>query len=99
MQAGHVRRFFFIDTLLATSAADPGAASGSRAVVFPSSMSLVVTIRPDARNRIYPPCLTIGCVQAVLRCVSGVLRVPHAGLLDPHLHQCRMHAFCWLLLA
>lgn len=33
--------------------------SGSYAVQFPASMKLSITIRSDARNKIYPPTLTI----------------------------------------
>uniref|UniRef100_A0A383WB01 Meckelin n=1 Tax=Tetradesmus obliquus TaxID=3088 RepID=A0A383WB01_TETOB len=57
-QSGHVRRFFYIDTQLSISTAATGASS-SQAVVYPSAMSLLVQIQPGARNRIYPPLLTI----------------------------------------
>jgi hypothetical protein len=53
-----VRRFFYIDTQLSISTAATGDSS-SQAVVYPSAMSLLVQIQPGARNRIYPPLLTI----------------------------------------
>jgi hypothetical protein len=58
LQSGHVRRFFYIDTQLSVSTAATGDSS-SQAVVFPSAMSLLVQIQAGARNRIYPPLLTI----------------------------------------
>jgi len=57
-QAGHVRRFFFIDTQLSRSTAS-GSDAGTQAVVYPSQMSLLLQIQPDARNRIRPPLLTL----------------------------------------
>jgi hypothetical protein len=67
-QAGHVRRFFFADTLLGTSSSSSAASAGgdgglsissSAAVVFASQLSLVVQIQPGARNRIRPPLMTL----------------------------------------
>lgn len=58
LQTGHVRRFFYIDTQLSTSTAATQDGS-SQAVVFPSTMSLLVQIQPNYRNKIYPPVLTI----------------------------------------
>jgi hypothetical protein len=58
LQVGHVRRFFFIDTLLSRSTAT-GSDAATQAVVFPSQMSLLVQIQPDARNKIRPPLLTL----------------------------------------
>lgn len=57
-QVGHVRRFFFVDTLLSksTSAASDGS---SQAAIFPAQMDLLVQIQPGARNRIRPPLLTL----------------------------------------
>lgn len=57
LQTGHVRRFFYIDTQLSASAAAD--AGSSQAVVFPSSMSLLIQIQPNARNMIFPPLLTL----------------------------------------
>lgn len=51
---GHVRRFFFVDDTLSTP--DGGA---PKAVVYPSAVTLEITIRADQRNHITPPVLTI----------------------------------------
>lgn len=58
VQVGHVRRFFFIDTLLSKSTAT-GSDGTPQAIVFPSQMNLLVQIQPDARNKIRPPLLTL----------------------------------------
>jgi len=47
------------DTLATPSDAASSAASASKAVVYPSSMTLEITIRADQRNHITPPLLTI----------------------------------------
>ena len=52
--SGHVRRLFFVDDTL--SAIQGGA---PKAVVYPSSVSLEITIRADRRDHIMPPLLTI----------------------------------------
>lgn len=56
LQAGHVRRFFFVDDTLSAPAGQ-----APRAVVYPSDMRLAVTIRADRRDHITPPLLTITC--------------------------------------
>jgi hypothetical protein len=62
---GHVRRFFYIDTMLSRSSAS-SSDGAPQAVVFPSQMSLLVTIQPDQRNRIRPPLLTLKWVTKPL---------------------------------
>lgn len=57
--AGAVRRFFYVDSSLATPIG--GAA---RAVQFPVSMRLEVTLMEDPRDAIYPPQLFITWVWA-----------------------------------
>jgi hypothetical protein len=56
-----VRRFFFIDATLSTSTAPGSSDAGApQAVVFPSQLSLLMTIQPGRRSRIRPPLLTLG---------------------------------------
>jgi hypothetical protein len=59
-QVGHVRRFFFIDNSLSVSTAPAAAGLGPMAILYPSSLSISITIQPSARNKIYPPLVTIG---------------------------------------
>lgn len=55
-----MRRFFFIDNSLSVSTAPAAAGLGPMAILYPSSLSISITIQPSARNKIYPPLVTIG---------------------------------------
>ena len=59
--SGHVRRFFFADASLGSSASGGGnaAAAGARVLTYAAGLSLAVAARDDARDQIYPPVLTV----------------------------------------
>jgi hypothetical protein len=66
-QVGHVRRFFYIDASLgkgtikssSASSSSSGSTAAVQAVQYPSAMKLSITLRGDAKDRIYPPVLTL----------------------------------------